>query len=123
MAVCPEQQRLKVNLHNTIPLLIRESDLMVKMDLPVPMVALTLYTKQDHFFLIQDHLKFLIKDLLKVVKSVKLEVRPLFLPHLVKLTNCIAPGLKELTWVTNNWQEFVNKANEAIKQFQILVGN
>lgn len=57
MAVDPQQQRLKVNLHNTIPLLIRESDLMIKMDLPVPLVALTLYTKQDHFNIIQDALK------------------------------------------------------------------
>lgn len=44
-------------MHNTIPLLIRESDLMIKMDLPIPMVALSLYAKQEHFSLIQDSLQ------------------------------------------------------------------
>jgi dynein heavy chain len=57
LSVCPEQQRIKVNLHNTIPLLIREADLMIKMDLPIPMVALTLYSKQEHFGLIKDYLQ------------------------------------------------------------------
>lgn len=57
MAVCPEQQKLKVNLHQSIPLLIREADLMIKMDLPVPVVALTLYSKQERFSLVQDSLQ------------------------------------------------------------------
>ncbi|XP_015833540.2 dynein axonemal heavy chain 5 isoform X3 [Tribolium castaneum] len=120
LAVCPEQQRLKVNLHNTIPLLIRETDLMIKMDLPVPMVALTLYSKQEHFSLIKDHLQFLIEDLLTVVRSVKLEVRPLFLPHLVKLTDIVADGLHRLTWVSSDWKKFVDRANDAINKFKVL---
>lgn len=62
LAVCPEQQKLKVNIHNTIPLLIRESELMIKMDLPIPMVALSLYAKQDHFCLVQDSLQVSSKE-------------------------------------------------------------
>lgn len=65
--------------------------------------------------------QFLINDFLKMVKNVKLEVRPLLLPHLVKLTNHIEPGVTQLTWVSQNWQEFVDKANEAIKVFKVLV--
>lgn len=57
LKVCPESQKLKVNLQTAIPLLIKEADLMIKMDLPVPMVALTLYTKQDHFILVRDSLQ------------------------------------------------------------------
>lgn len=119
--MCPEQQRLRVNLHPSIPLLIRETDLMIKMDLPIPMICLTLYSKQDHFNSIKDHLKFLIEDLLIVVGTVKLEVRPLFVPHLIKLTDIIAAGLNELTWVSSNWKEFVDRANDAIKKFKVLV--
>lgn len=121
LAVCPEQQRLRVNLHPSIPLLIRETDLMIKMDLPIPMICLTLYSKQDHFNSIKDHLKFLIEDFLIVVGTVKLEIRPLFVPHLIKLTDIIAAGLKELTWVSSNWKEFVDRANDAIKKFKVLV--
>lgn len=121
LAVCPEQQRIKVNIHNTIPLLIREADLMAKMDLPIPIVALTLYSKQEHFTLVKDSLQFLVNDFLKIVKSVKLEIRPLLLPHLVKLVKILAPGLKELTWVSSTWKEFVERANEAVQNFKVLV--
>ncbi|XP_045464260.1 dynein axonemal heavy chain 5 [Harmonia axyridis] len=120
LAVCPEQQKLKVNIHNSIPLLIRESDLMAKMSLPIPIVALTLYSKKDYFDLIQDSLQFLINDLEKNVKGVKQEVRPLFLPHLVKLMRIIEPGMKELTWISSDWKEFIDKASDAILKFKVL---
>lgn len=71
LAVCPEQQKLKVNIHNTIPLLIREADLMMKMDLPIPMVALTLFAKRDHFSLVQDHLQ-VTKNYVRVNNSISL---------------------------------------------------
>lgn len=67
-------------------------------------------------------LQFLINDFLKIVKSVKLELRPLFLPHLVKLTDIIAPGLKELNWVSSNWKDYVDNANGAVQKFKILTG-
>lgn len=118
--LCIEQQRLKVNLHPTIPLLIRESDLMAKMNLPIPMVALTLFSKQDHFNLVQDTLQFLLKDFLNVVQNVKLEVRMLFLPHLVKLIRIIEPGLKQLTWVSDEWKPYTESISESIKNFKIL---
>ncbi|XP_066156829.1 dynein axonemal heavy chain 5 [Euwallacea fornicatus] len=120
IAVCPEQQKLKVNLQTAIPLLIRETDLMIKMDLPVPMVALTMYTKQDHFTLVRDSLQFLINDFLRVVKSVKLEVRPLFLPHLIRLSKKIQPGLTQLDWVSEDWQSYVDSANATIHSFKEL---
>lgn len=121
ITLCHETQQLKVNLHPTIPLLIRESDLMAKMDLPIPMVALTIFSKQNHFNLIQDTLQFMLKDFITIVHSVKLEVRPLFLPHLVRLIRIIEPGLKELTWVSSEWKPYADRINEALKKFKILV--
>lgn len=67
-------------------------------------------------------LKFLIDDFTTVVQSVKLEIRPLFLPHLVRLIKIISPGLKELTWVSSDWKPFVDKVNDAVENFKILVG-
>ncbi|VEN47382.1 unnamed protein product, partial [Callosobruchus maculatus] len=57
LAVNAEKQKLKVNLHPTIPLLIREAEIMIKMDLPLPIVALTLYAKNDYFFDVKDSLQ------------------------------------------------------------------
>lgn len=65
-------------------------------------------------------LQFLINDFLKTVKSVKLELRPLFLPHLVKLTEIIAPGLKELNWVSSSWKEYVENSDGAVQKFKVL---
>lgn len=48
--------RLVVNLHPTIPLLIRESKCMAKMKIDLPIVAATLLCKQNHFNTIQDSL-------------------------------------------------------------------
>lgn len=94
---------------------------MAKMDLPIPMVALTIFAKQDHFNLVKDTLQFLLKDFLSVVRSVKLEVRPLFLPHLVKLIRIIEPGLKQLSWVTEEWKPYTERIAGSIKNFKILV--
>lgn len=58
-----------------------------------------------------------------MAKNVKLEVRPLFLPHLIKLSKKIEPGLIELDWVSNDWQTYVDAANIAIKNFKELVTN
>lgn len=48
--------RLFVNLHPTIPLLIREAKCNAKMDIQLPIVAATLLCKQVHFDTIQDSL-------------------------------------------------------------------
>lgn len=60
-----ERDRLVVNLHPTIPLLIRESKCMAKMDIEIPIVACTLLFRQDYFDTISDSLNV----------SVHLEIR------------------------------------------------
>lgn len=121
LTICSEKNKLKVNQHITIPLLIRESDLMLKMDLPVPVICFTLYNKREHFGFTHDSLQFLIKDFIRAVQSVKPEVRPLFLPHLDKLIKIIEPGLIELDWVSHQIRDYIQDANEAVERFQILV--
>lgn len=51
-----QNDRLYVNLHPTIPLLIREAKCLAKMDIELPIVAATLMAKQNHFNGIQDAL-------------------------------------------------------------------
>lgn len=68
-------------------------------------------------------MQFLLNDFLQVAKNVKLEVRPLFLPHLIKLSKKIEPGLTELDWVSKDWQTYVDVAKLAIHNFKELVRN
>ncbi|CAB0008024.1 unnamed protein product, partial [Nesidiocoris tenuis] len=58
---------------------------------------------------------------LKTVRRVKLEVRPLFLPQLVRLTALLNPALRDLTWTDPEWRNFIGKTNEAVDSFDILI--
>lgn len=51
-----QNDKLVVNLHQTIPLLIREAKSLAKLDIELPIVAATLMVKQSHFHTIQDSL-------------------------------------------------------------------
>lgn len=55
------------------------------------------------------------------MRRVKLEVRPLFLPQVVRLSSLLLPGLRTVTWTSEDWAQFVDKANQAIKSFDVLV--
>ena len=49
-------ERIYVNLHPTIPLLIREAKMLAKLDIELPIVAATLMSRQQYFINIQDSL-------------------------------------------------------------------
>ncbi|KAI8118220.1 axonemal, Dynein heavy chain 5 [Lucilia cuprina] len=113
--------RIFVNLHPTIPLLIREAKLLAKLNIELPIVAATLMSRQDYFITIQDSLNHLIKMFLSTVRAVKLEVRPLFLPQLVRLTAMLKPGLTTINWTNQNWHKFYERCKQAIETFEVLV--
>ena len=56
-----------------------------------------------------------------MVRRVKLEVRPLFLPHLMRLAGLLAPGLHSISWTNPAWRSFSSGALEAIRAFDVLV--
>lgn len=55
------------------------------------------------------------------VQTVKHEVRPLFLPQLVRLAAMLNPALTELDWTDSEWKVFVARTLEAIQHFEILI--
>ncbi|XP_055377517.1 dynein axonemal heavy chain 5 [Condylostylus longicornis] len=113
--------KLFVNLHPTIPLLIREAKCLSKLNIELPIVAATLMCRQDYFTTIQDSLNSLIKMFFSTVKTVKLEVRPLFLPQLVRLTTMLRPGLVTINWTDPEWVNFYERCKKAIETFDVLV--
>ncbi|XP_064553878.1 dynein axonemal heavy chain 5 isoform X1 [Drosophila montana] len=119
--LCLQGDRLFVNLHPTIPLLIREAKMLAKLKIELPIVAATLMSRQQYFITIQDSLNSLIKMFLSTVKAVKLEVRPLFLPQLVRLTAMLKPGLHNINWTNQNWTQFYERCKQAIETFEVLV--
>ncbi|KAF6202133.1 hypothetical protein GE061_004531 [Apolygus lucorum] len=112
---------LEINFDYRLRLLIKEAECMAKIGLPVPVLNMTLLNKRDHFIKMEDSLNDMLDRFLRTVKRVKLEVRPLFLPQLVRLTALLNPALRDLTWTDPEWKNFINKTNEAIDSFDILI--
>lgn len=54
--LCLQGDRLFVNLHPTIPLLIREAKMLAKLKIELPIVAATLMSRHEYFLTIQDSL-------------------------------------------------------------------
>ena len=112
---------MKVNFESHIKLLLREADCLVKMNLQLPVVALTLLSKKDHFTLINNSLQLLIEEFVATSRKVKLEVRPLLLPHLVRVSSLLEPGLTTLTWTKSEWKIFSENTRDQIKTFDVLI--
>lgn len=112
---------MKVNLEGRILLLLREADCLAKLKLEVPIVALTILVKRDHFTLINDSLQLVIEEFVSTARRVKLEVRPLLLPHLVRVSSLLIPALQNITWTNPDWREFCQTTREEIKTFDILI--
>jgi len=112
---------VKVNLENRVVLLFREADCLAKINLEIPIVALTILAKKDYFTLVTDSLQLIIEEFVCTAKRVKLEVRPLLLPHLVCVASLLEPGLTTLTWTKPDWKDFCHNTKEQIKNFDILI--
>lgn len=63
----------------------------------------------------------MIEEFICTAKRVKLEVRPLLLPHLVCIASLLEPGLTTLTWTKSDWKDFCQNTKEQIKTFDILI--
>lgn len=121
LTVDRDTNKVKVNLEGRIVLLLREADCLAKLKLEVPIVALTILVKKDHFTLVNDSLQLVIEEFVSTARRVKLEVRPLLLPHLVRVASLLAPGLETLTWTAPGWKDFCQTTREEIKTFDILI--
>lgn len=60
-----ENGQLSVNLDHRITMLIRETECMAKMQLPVPTVTMAIFSKREYFMHINDSLKVNFQILVK----------------------------------------------------------
>ncbi|XP_063235253.1 dynein axonemal heavy chain 5 [Bacillus rossius redtenbacheri] len=121
LTFCEDSGRLKVDFDERIRLLIREADCLGKMGVELPVITRTLLAKRHYFTTVTDTLQLLLKQFLRTTRRVKLEVRPLFLPHLVRVSSLLLPGLHDITWTDPGWKSFCHKTSEAIRDFDVLI--
>lgn len=113
--------KIKVNLESRIVLLFREADCLAKLNFNIPIVALAILAKRDYFTMVSNSLQLVIEEFVTTAQRVKLEVRPLLLPHLVRVASLFKPALTSLTWTQPDWKEFCQNTREQIKIFDILI--
>lgn len=113
--------KIKVNLEGRVTLLLREADCLAKLNLEIPIVALTILAKKDYFTLVTDSLQLMIEEFVFTARRVKLEVRPLLLPHLVRVASLLEPSLTSLNWTNPEWKNFYQNTKQQIKEFDILI--
>lgn len=66
---------LIVNLDHRITLLVRETECMAKMKLPIPNVTMAVFLKRDYFMRIHDSLKVSIVKFYRNLSSLPTEIR------------------------------------------------
>ena len=113
--------KIKVNLESKISLLLREADCLAKLNLDIPIVAKTILAKKDHFTIVSHTLQLVIEEFVSTARRVKLEVRPLLLPHLMRIASLLKPALFSITWTKVEWKQFCQNTREQIKVFDILI--
>lgn len=116
-----DTRRVKINLENRIVLLFREADCLAKLNLKIPIVALTILSKREHFLMITNSLQLLMDEYMATSRKVKHEVRPLLLPHLAKVALLLKPGFETLGWAKPDWKRYYESNREQIKTFEILI--
>ncbi|KAJ8672889.1 hypothetical protein QAD02_004150 [Eretmocerus hayati] len=114
-------KKIKVNLDSRILLLMREADCLAKLKIDIPVIAKTILAKRDHFTLVQNSLQLVLEELTNASKRVKLEVRPLLLPHLVRVTSLLKPALSSLSWTQPGWKNFCDNTRHQISEFDVLI--
>lgn len=116
-----DEGNIKANLESRILLILREADCLAKLRLEMPVVATAMLSRKDQFFVIKDSLQLVLDEFAETARRVKQEVRPLVIPHLMRLTSLFKPALTTLTWIKSDWKEFCKNAREQIKCFGVLI--
>lgn len=101
--------------------MLREADCLAKMNIQIPVVALAILARRDHFVIVKDSLQLVLEEFCDTARQVKHEMRPLLLPHLMRVAYLLKPALDTLTWTNPGWKDFCKITREQIKTFDILI--
>lgn len=98
--LCLQGDRLFVNLHPTIPLLIREAKMLARLKIELPIVAATLMSRHEYFLTIQDSLN--VRSSSRLIAASPLSTYPLLSAFWVSLcrvlSKCFCPLCELSSW-------------------------
>ncbi|XP_044745141.1 dynein axonemal heavy chain 8-like [Coccinella septempunctata] len=117
----PTTRRYLVNFHPYIVEVIRETEFMYKLKLPVPDVGQILVFCRDKML----HSLQVTKQLVERNDTIRSYIPCLFIPLmrtlLIKLENAFEPAFSTLTWTSLSIPEFCEEVNTILEYFEIFV--
>ncbi|NWQ86048.1 DYH5 protein, partial [Burhinus bistriatus] len=117
----PETGELFVNFDPQILTLIRETDCMAHMCLPVPPFASVIQQKRDWYKKIANNLHMMLAEYKRIKLKIQHPVEQLMAPRLANVDDAIQPGLMLLTWTSLNIEKYINTVFYKLAGLELLL--
>ncbi|KAF0306204.1 Dynein heavy chain 5, axonemal [Amphibalanus amphitrite] len=119
--VVQEGDELRLNYSHEIRVLLREIEVILRMGLPVPIVASALLSRRQYLVdsanSVQDLLEYFSAVRGRVVPS----LQPLLVPHVQHVRTMLDTRLARLTWTSAKLGPTVAEIREAVRQLEVLI--
>ena len=113
--------KLEMNFDESFFALLKESENLMKLDIPLPSVNQFLVKKKIWFYKFKSMVEMMLSNHDKALASVVPEWRRLFSPFLNKIRHSLDPGLGVINWYSQDWETFTKTCMEEIGLFQNLI--
>ena len=116
-----KQGELQVNFDESFYALLKESEKLMKLDIPLPSVNQFLVKRKTWFYEYKSMVDMMLASHCKALQSVAPEWKRLFAPFLTNIRATLEPGLSRMNWYNHDWEEFTVKCMDEITIFQNLI--
>jgi dynein heavy chain len=116
-----KQGELQVNFDESFYALLKESEKLMKLDIPLPSVNQFLVKRKTWFHEYKSMVEMMLASHGRALGSVSPEWKRLFAPFLANIRGILEPGLGRMNWYCQDWEEFTTKCTEEIAIFQDLI--
>ena len=113
-----KQGELQVNFDESFYALLKESEKLMKLDIPLPSVNQFLVKRKTWFYEYKSMVDMMLASHSKALQSVAPEWKRLFAPFLTNIRATLEPGLSRMNWYNHDWEEFTTKCMDEISIFQ-----
>ena len=117
----PETKNIFVNYDPAVNTVIRETELLVRLDVEIPPFAKQLLQRQHQLKERKQSLDYLLDEFSRVKKKVPNAFELLMSSHMNKVLAALEPGWTIVTWTSVNFQQFVENAHVALGEFELLI--
>lgn len=116
-----ENNHYELNLDEYVLQVVKETEAMMRLGLPVPETAMTLSVCKHIIF---DAFNS-VRKLVERNNTLRQSIYPIFLPmmriHLVKLERAFTPALSTLTWLSQNLQDYFTSVDQTLRPIEDFV--